>query len=128
MIIFFILIFLISLVLESTLTTIPLVLVVLLLMAVFKKSNLVFGLAFLAGLVLDLLALRNLGYTSLFLIIFLGLVFTVWVVYTCSRKPDVKEPVEWTDFRLCHYCGHVYMDYLKRFPCLCPRCLSYHDR
>ena len=70
-------------------------------------------------------------YSALFavvIIITLGVVFTAWMVYTCNRRLNFEGPVDWTEFRQCHYCAHVYVDYLKRSPCRCPLCLSYHDQ
>ncbi len=61
------------------------------------------------------------------LILSLGLVLTLWVRYNLNRdRQGLKETiVEY--FRQCNYCAYVYLDYLRRTPCRCPRCLSYHD-
>ena len=61
------------------------------------------------------------------IILLFGVVFMAWMFYTCNRRLDFEETTQWRGFRQCHYCAHVYIDYLKRFPCCCPRCLSYHD-
>jgi hypothetical protein len=69
-------------------------------------------------------------YSAIFaviLIILLGIVFGMGVFYTLNRRLQAATSVEAAYFRQCHYCGYVYMDYLKREPCRCPRCLSYHD-
>lgn len=60
------------------------------------------------------------------LIIVLGIVFIKWMAYTFIKAKG-KQGVASSVFRQCHYCGYVYMDYLKRNPCKCTRCLSYHD-
>ena len=59
----------------ETITTLPLVLIVLLCFSVVFKKPWVFVLAFFMGLILDLLQLRHLGQTSLFFIVFLIVVF-----------------------------------------------------
>ncbi len=62
------------------------------------------------------------------LILSLGLVLTMWMRYNSNRdhQQGVAEAVS-EYFRQCHYCGYVYLDYARRDPCSCPRCLSYHD-
>jgi hypothetical protein len=70
-------------------------------------------------------------YTAFFsaLILFLvGIVFAAWVSYTLSGNLKRNRVQEAEYFRQCQYCSHVYLDYLKRSPCRCPRCLSYHDQ
>ncbi|MBI4309587.1 MAG: hypothetical protein HY591_04575 [Candidatus Omnitrophica bacterium] len=69
-------------------------------------------------------------YSAIFavvIIVTLGVVFMAWVFYTCNRKLIFEEQALWEEFRQCHYCAYVYIDHLKRAPCRCPRCLSYHD-
>ena len=69
-------------------------------------------------------------FTAVFaviLIVLLGVVFVLRLFYTLNRGLDFKESSPVEDFRQCGYCGYVYMDHLKRDPCRCPRCLSYHD-
>ena len=61
-------------------------------------------------------------------IVVLTLVFILRVIYTFNRDAYAARTAEWEQFRQCHYCGYVYMDYFKRSPCRCPRCLSYHDQ
>ena len=61
------------------------------------------------------------------LILAIGVVLTLWVRYNLARdKQAAPEPVA-EYFRQCHFCGYVYLDYFKKDPCRCPRCLSYHD-
>ena len=56
----------------------------------------------------------------------LTLVLGPWIAYTFKERahPADKDAAY---FRQCRYCGHMYLDYLQRDPCLCPRCHSYHD-
>ena len=61
------------------------------------------------------------------LIVSLGVVFAGWLFYTFNGPVENHEYRPQEHFRQCQYCGHVYMDYLKRAPCRCPQCLSYHD-
>ena len=60
------------------------------------------------------------------LILYLVIVLGVWMFYTLIEK-QYGSAKDAGYFRQCRYCGHVYLDYLMRNPCLCPRCLSYHD-
>lgn len=64
-----------SILFEITLTTLPLVLVVILFSAVVLRRNVVFALAFLSGLFLDLLNLGQLGSSSIFLTFFVLIIF-----------------------------------------------------
>lgn len=72
-------IFLISLivaiVLESTIITLPLVLLLIIFAAVTLKNNDVFILAFLSGLLLDVLTLGTIGLTSAFYVLIVMLIF-----------------------------------------------------
>ncbi len=64
----------IALFLESTLTTIPLIFLVLLSLTVLFRNNRIFLLAFVFGMLFDLISFNILGISSLFYIIFLFLV------------------------------------------------------
>lgn len=64
-----------SILFEASLTTLPLVLVVILFSAVVLRRNIVFALAFISGLFLDLLSLGQLGITSLYLTCFVLIIF-----------------------------------------------------
>ena len=66
--------FAILLLLEAIFTSIPLVLTALLLFYIWKGNASVFMGAFFAGIVLDIFSLRTPGITSLFLLVFLGIV------------------------------------------------------
>ena len=67
--------FLLSVFLESSVTTIPLVFLVLLAFFVLERKEWIFALAFLAGIFLDILSFRTVGTTSVFFLVFLFLVF-----------------------------------------------------
>jgi len=64
----------IALILEITLTTIPFVFLILLCLLVLLKENWLFILAFVFGLLLDLLSFKTLGSSSIFLTVILFLV------------------------------------------------------
>ena len=63
-----------ALILESSATTIPLILLVLLCSAVIFRQNWIFVLGFIFGLLFDLMVLRNAGLSSAFFVLFLFLV------------------------------------------------------
>jgi rod shape-determining protein MreD len=65
---------LLALVLEASLTTLPLIFLVLLCLVVILRENWLFVLAFIFGLLFDLLSFKTLGVTSAFLVLFLFLV------------------------------------------------------
>lgn len=60
--------------LETTITTIPLILVVVLIIAIVNKKSWIFPVAFTLGLLLDLLSFNTIGITSIFFAIFLLIV------------------------------------------------------
>lgn len=68
------LLFFVSLFLEGTVTTLPLVLLFLLALGIARQDEAVFVLALLAGILLDILALRPVGETGIFYVVFLFLV------------------------------------------------------
>lgn len=72
-------IFLISLalgiLLESSITTVPLTLVSIIFLAVSRKSNDVFLIAFLAGLILDILSFSLVGISSIYFVTVTYLIF-----------------------------------------------------
>jgi hypothetical protein len=61
------------------------------------------------------------------LILTVGLVLALWIRYNFYRDGQQVEGAILEYFRQCSYCGYVYLDYSKKSPCYCPRCLSYHD-
>jgi cell shape-determining protein MreD len=68
-------IFLLSFLLESSVTTLPLVFLTLLCLAVLIRKEWIFAVAFLAGLVLDVFSFRLPGQSSLYFIVYIFLVF-----------------------------------------------------
>lgn len=82
--ILFIFSLILALLLESTVTTLPLVMVMILFLAIVKRSNEVFVIAFFAGLFLDLLTLGRLGISSLYFTIF------IFIVYTYQNKFEIE--------------------------------------
>lgn len=79
----FILLF-ISLILESSITTIPLIFISLLCLTVVYKDNFPFFLAFVFGVFFDILSFKTLGASSLFFVAFLFLV----LIY--QRKFEIR--------------------------------------
>lgn len=75
---------LISIMLESTITTLPLVLLIILFLSVVNRTNEVFLIAFLSGLFLDLLTLGRLGTSSLFFVTF------VFIIYSYQRRFEIE--------------------------------------
>lgn len=76
-------IILFSLILNATLTTVPLSLIALLTLTVTKKKDYVFLLAFVMGVILDITAVRPIGATSLFF------VACVFLVLLYDRKYEI---------------------------------------
>lgn len=65
----------IAIFLESSIFSLPLVLIVILISAVFIRESYVFLLAFAGGLVLDILTQRTLGLSSLYFVAFVFIIF-----------------------------------------------------
>ncbi len=79
-------VFLLSVFLESSATTLPLVFVTLLCLAVLVRKEWIFAIAFIAGMVLDALSFRVLGQTSLYFILYIFLVFLYERKFEISTK------------------------------------------
>ena len=75
-----------ALILEGTLTLLPIVFLILLFFAVSNKNQFIFPLAFISGTFLDLFSLRIIGTTSIFFLIFFFLIFLY------ERKFEIKSP------------------------------------
>jgi hypothetical protein len=84
MIVFLFLLLIISLFLEGTLASLPLVFVCLLCLTIVLRSSVLFLVAFLAGILLDVFALRSVGETSMFL---LGAIF---LLFLYQRKYEIN--------------------------------------
>lgn len=79
----------ISLFLEGAVTTLPLVLICLLCLTILQKSAVVFPVAFLTGFILDIMAVRPWGETSLLFIVYLFLVLLYQRKYEIDSLPFV---------------------------------------
>lgn len=82
--IFLIILLILSILLESSITTIPFVLSIILVLYIFYRKEWVFLTVFISGVILDILNLRNLGFSSSFFLIFLFLIFLY------DRKFEIK--------------------------------------
>lgn len=80
---------LIALLLEGTVTTIPLVLVVLLCLTIIRRDAIVFPVAFLAGFVLDIMVIRTLGTSSIFFTLMLFMILLYQRKYEINSYPFV---------------------------------------
>ncbi|MBI4098023.1 MAG: hypothetical protein HY426_03195 [Candidatus Levybacteria bacterium] len=74
----------VSIILESTLITLPLSLLIIIFSSIVLRKNEVFILAFFAGLFLDILGLRDIGLSSAF---FVAIVF---IVFLYQKKFEIK--------------------------------------
>lgn len=75
--------------LEGSITTLPLTLVCLLCLTIIKRDDKVFIAAFVAGLFLDIFALRQLGGTSIFFLLFVFLLLLYQRKYEIYSTPFV---------------------------------------
>ena len=83
------LIFLISFLLEITVTTLPLVFLILLSVAVISKKEWIFALAFILGLILDVFSFKLIGASSIFFLVFIFLVFMYQKKFEIATKPFI---------------------------------------
>jgi len=60
---------------ESSITSFPLVFLIILFLAVMRRSSEVFVIAFFSGLILDILSFGRIGFSSLYFTIFVFLIF-----------------------------------------------------
>jgi len=79
-------IFLLSFFLESSVTTLPLVFLTLLCLAVLTRKEGIFVVAFIAGIALDASSFRVLGQSSLYFILYIFLVFLYERKFEISTK------------------------------------------
>lgn len=79
----------IFLLLEGTVTYLPLTLILLLCLVIVNRSVFIFILAFFAGLLLDIFRLQPLGMTSLFYLVFLFLILLYRRKYEIRSVPFV---------------------------------------
>lgn len=64
-----------SILLESSITTLPLTLLIILFASIWIRKSDVFLIAFVAGLFLDIAAFKNIGWSSLYFVIFVYAIF-----------------------------------------------------
>lgn len=82
--IFFLISLAISIILETSITTLPLTLLLILFLAISRKSNDVFVFAFISGLMLDILSFNLIGISSLF---FVSIVF---IIFQYQKKFEIE--------------------------------------
>ncbi len=78
-----------SIILEGTITALPLVLICLICMTIVLRDSFIFLLAFFAGILLDAFALRTLGGTSIFLLVIVFLILLYQRKYEIITYPFV---------------------------------------
>jgi len=86
---FFLLLIIISISLEGTVTTLPITMVFLLCLSLIRRDWTVFPIAFFAGLLLDLLRVQTVGVSSLFFMIFTFLILLYQRKYEINSYPFV---------------------------------------
>jgi len=86
---FFFTTLLLALLLEGTVTTLPLVLIVLLCLTIFRRDAIVFPVAFLAGILLDILTVQTIGVSSLFFTVMLFMILLYQRKYEINSYPFV---------------------------------------
>ena len=84
MIIFLLILLLVSIILEGTVTALPLVILCLICMTICLRNSIVFFPAFIAGIFLDAFALRPIGGTSVFFLV------TVFLILLYQRKYEIN--------------------------------------
>ncbi len=89
MIILLLVLLLISVFFEGTVTTLPLVFICLVCLTIRMRSSAVFFIAFLAGIFLDTFALRPIGVTSIFLLTAVLLILLYQRKYEINSYPFV---------------------------------------
>lgn len=83
------LLFILLVLIEGTMTSLPLVLIFLLCLMVMKRAEWIFLLALVSGVVLDIFTLRPIGTTSLLLVIFVFMVLLYERKYEIATIPFV---------------------------------------
>lgn len=89
MIIFLLILLAISILLEGTLLTLPLTLVCLICLTIFKRDTSVFAIAFIAGIFLDIFHVQPIGGTSIFFVCALFLILLYKKKYEIYSIPFV---------------------------------------
>lgn len=81
--------FLIALVLEASVTTLPLVLITVLVFSIIVRREWVFAVALILGLILDAATFKTLGSSSIFFVTFIFLVILYKRKFEISTKPFI---------------------------------------
>jgi len=81
--------FIAAIFLEGSVTTLPLVLICILCLTIFKRKAIIFPIAFLAGLILDILTVRVLGSASIYYLVFIFLILLYQRKYEINSYPFV---------------------------------------
>lgn len=66
------------------------------------------------------------GLFVIYVLSFLAMILTLWIVYEFRGKAGQVEPLEQRIFR-CSICAHVYLDDRDEAFSRCPRCGSLND-
>ncbi len=86
---FFIAALLLALLFEGTVTTLPLVLIVLLCLTISRRDAIVFPVAFFVGIILDILTVQTIGVSSLFFTVILFMILLYQHKYEINTYPFV---------------------------------------
>lgn len=86
---FFITALFIALFLEGTVTTLPLVLIVLLCLTIYRRDAIVFPVAFVSGIILDILIVQTIGVSSLFFAVMICMILLYQRKYEINSYPFV---------------------------------------
>jgi len=81
--IYFLFFIIVATLLEGTITSIPLVVLALLVFYILKRQSSIFTIAFVSGIILDILSVRTLGSSSAFFIAF------IFIVLLYERKFEI---------------------------------------
>lgn len=92
-----------SILLESTITTLPLSLLIILFASVKTRKSDIFLIAFVVGLLLDILAFKNIGWSSLYFTIF------VYTIFLYQKKFEIMTLNFITFFGLIGSFGYLFM-------------------
>lgn len=79
----------IAVLLEGSVTTLPLVLIVLLCLTIVRRDAIVFSLAFIAGIFLDIVTVQTIGRSSLFFTVMVFLILLYQRKYEINSYPFV---------------------------------------
>ncbi|HEX8931722.1 MAG TPA: hypothetical protein VF810_01045 [Patescibacteria group bacterium] len=89
MFLLFVILLIFSILFEGTVTTLPLVMICLLCLTILRREVNIFFIAFLAGLILDIVTVKTLGSESLFFVVFVFLILLYQSKYEINSYPFV---------------------------------------